>query len=165
MPKGQSVLQRFIQKINKTTSCWFWTGNKINGYGRLVIYRNSKPTYHIASRVAWTLFRGPIPEGFFVCHKCDTPACVNPDHLFLGKAADNHLDMHQKGRGFIPEPPRGETHPKAILKDKDIKKVQELYATGQYSHEQLGKMFGVSRYPIYQAVKNYGRFKHKKHKI
>lgn len=77
--------------------CWLWTGYwKELGYGTAQLRgRNTG-----AHRVSWEAFNGPIPDGLFVCHKCDTPACVNPDHLFLGTATDNARDMARKGRAI-----------------------------------------------------------------
>lgn len=64
------------------------------GYG--VIYFNGRQTY--THRVSYELHVGPIPDGLFILHRCDVPACVNPDHLFVGSAADNVADMMAKGR-------------------------------------------------------------------
>lgn len=76
--------------------CWIWIGRcKASGYGRIGIGRNRQ---FMAHRVSWELHRGPIPAGKYVCHKCDTPACVNPDHLFLGSAEDNAKDRESKAR-------------------------------------------------------------------
>lgn len=75
--------------------CWLWTGTaNERGYGR--VYSGGR--MWVAHRLSWTQANGPIPSGMFVCHKCDTPACVNPDHLFLGSPRDNVLDMVAKGR-------------------------------------------------------------------
>ena len=99
---GQSLVGRetdlsqyFNNRINKTDKCWLWTGAFTNmGYGRIAI--NS--TRLLAHRVSWQLFKGAIPENMEICHKCDNPACVNPEHLFLGTHKDNMLDMVTKKR-------------------------------------------------------------------
>jgi hypothetical protein len=100
--------------------CWLWLASKYtNGYGQFTMGPPWRP--HIADRIAWELTYGPIPEGLNVCHRCDTPACVRPDHLFLATQAGNLADMASKGRSTIgdrnparmyPERmPRGDTHP------------------------------------------------------
>jgi hypothetical protein len=76
--------------------CWIWLGaTNLQGYGHARV--NGKLAK--AHRLSWSAFNGAIPEGSLVLHKCDTTACVNPDHLFIGDAIDNSLDMLQKGRG------------------------------------------------------------------
>ena len=86
----------FWRKVQRDDGCWMWTaGRDGDGYGS---YRNKR-----AHRVAWQLTRGPIPDGLVVCHSCDNPACVRPDHLFLGTQQDNIQDMLRKGR----RPPAG----------------------------------------------------------
>lgn len=85
--------------------CWEWLlGKDRVGYGRLKIQLGSRSAFRFSSahRYAWELWRGPIPDGMNVLHKCDNRACCNPDHLFLGTQQDNMRDMHAKGRG-----PRG----------------------------------------------------------
>ncbi len=85
------------------TGCWLWTGSRNQkGYGWSRIQGIST---RMAHRISWLLHRGDIPEGVLVCHKCDTPSCVNPDHLFLGTQKDNLLDMSRKGRSYRGGPP------------------------------------------------------------
>lgn len=77
------------------SGCWLWVGGCVpKGYGTL---RRRGKTYR-ASRFSWELHKGTIPAGLHVLHKCDVPACVNPDHLFLGTNLDNVRDMDRKGR-------------------------------------------------------------------
>jgi len=76
--------------------CLLWTGAKSHsGHGQVYVDGKLDRTH----RVAWTLAKGSIPEGLCVLHRCDTPACVKVDHLFLGTQSENMQDMMQKGRG------------------------------------------------------------------
>lgn len=77
--------------------CWPWLG-AINGLGRATIWVKAAKTQLIAARVLWIVERGEIPEGQWVCHRCDNPACVNLSHMFLGTHLDNMRDMAAKGR-------------------------------------------------------------------
>lgn len=100
------------------SGCWLWTSSiDTSGYGHLR-YGGRVDKAH---RVSWMASYGAIPEGMFVCHKCDVRSCVNPDHLFLGTTTDNMRDMMRKGRGLKA---RGErhgtrTHPEKISKGDD----------------------------------------------
>lgn len=77
--------------------CWIWLGARDQyGYGKLGSHGRHMLSAH---RLFYTFYKGEIPEGMSVCHKCDTPPCVNPDHLFLGTPLDNARDRERKGRG------------------------------------------------------------------
>lgn len=86
----------FFEKIKKQKDgCWEWTGCKsFNGYGRFQIH----PKTYKAHKVSYWIFKGNVPDGKLVCHTCDHPCCVNPDHLWLGDPKDNTRDMIMKGR-------------------------------------------------------------------
>lgn len=99
----QGVAERFWKYVpdQPGDDCWEWAGSKRPaGYGQLSI--NRRPA--VAHRISYALCRGD-PAGLFVCHACDNPGCVNPNHLFLGTPLDNMRDMVRKGRR--PDRPNG----------------------------------------------------------
>lgn len=85
-------------------ACWPWSaGRDADGYGKFAIGLGGKKQQHIrAHRFAYEQFIGPIPDGMVVCHRCDNPPCVRPDHLFLGTPLDNNNDKVSKGRHAVP---------------------------------------------------------------
>ena len=92
-----TILDRFPARVtpDPASDCWLWTGFiQPNGYGRA--YMDKKMQF--AHRIAFSLAKGPIPSKTCVCHRCDNPRCVNPEHLFLGDQAANIGDMIQKHR-------------------------------------------------------------------
>jgi HNH endonuclease len=92
----EPLIDRFNRYVRKDASgCWHWTGaTDAKGYGSLLIDRQGVR----AHRLAYMLFVGDIPDGHLVCHHCDEPSCVNPDHLFTGTNTDNMRDMVLKDR-------------------------------------------------------------------
>lgn len=87
---------KFLSRIKKTDACWLWVAATTAHYGHGVLrFKNKMVKAH---RVSWEIFRGEVPEGMCVLHKCDIPNCVNPDHLFIGTQTDNMKDMDSKGR-------------------------------------------------------------------
>jgi hypothetical protein len=141
MEQGRpSRADRFWAKVSPepTSGCFLWTGAFCrSGYGNA-----AGEGRHIrgAHRVAWELTKGPIPNGLWVLHKCDVPACVNPDHLFLGTGADNVADMVRKGRGRVP---RGVRHPRAKLTPPDVLVVRSMLRAG-VSACAVARRFGVT---------------------
>jgi hypothetical protein len=113
----QTSIETLMKRVRIENDCWLWQGPTVGrGYGK-VGFRGKTARAH---RVMWELANGEIPAGLYVCHKCDIPSCINPDHLFLGTADENNKDMAQKGRSasgarnarvLYPEKyPRGDQH-------------------------------------------------------
>jgi transposase-like protein len=102
MPLYKPILERFQEKyrVNLKTGCWDWLGAKAGmGYGKLGGERGTAMV--IASRFSYEHFKGPIPDGMLVLHRCDNPGCVNPDHLELGDHEANMAEMRLKGRARL----------------------------------------------------------------
>lgn len=82
---------RFLANVTRTETCWLWGGmTSRSGYGIF----HGRP----AHRASYELHKGPIPDGLLIRHTCDTPPCVNPDHLLVGTPADNARDMKERAR-------------------------------------------------------------------
>jgi hypothetical protein len=102
--------------IYANTACIIGEGH-VHNTGYTVLYVNGKQIG--GHRYAWQEVHGPIPEGMYVCHRCDNRPCVNVDHLFLGNASDNNRDMALKGRNWQQQKthcPQG--HPYDMIKSK-----------------------------------------------
>src|SRR5690348_15781064 len=100
LPTTQQLLDRTVPIPRP--GCFIWLGAKRrDGYGHIRVGDD----YRSVHRLMWALLHGDIPPGQYVCHKCDVPLCINPDHLFLGTPADNSHDMATKGRGRTPFAP------------------------------------------------------------
>jgi len=93
-----SLLERLDSRTSRSSRCWMYQG-VLNRAGYGVLNRGARGLGNVlAHRAAYELKVGPVTDGMFVCHRCDTPSCVRPSHLFLGTPRDNYLDMVSKGR-------------------------------------------------------------------
>jgi len=148
-----NIVDRFERKFQKSNGCWEWTASKTSlGYGQFNLFGTKK-----AHRVAWSIYRGAIPGGMCVLHKCDNPSCVNPDHLFLGTLSDNMQDCFNKGRGKIPDL-TGTKHHQAKLNDDKVIRIRRLLKYG-FTGRSISKLFKVAETTI-SEIKRGNLWKH-----
>lgn len=143
-----NLLLRFWSRVNKDgpvhpilkTKCWLWTGgHQPFGHGSF----SDKGINIAAHRFSFILFFGEIPKtknplDNCICHKCDNPPCVNPEHLFLGSNAENLADMRNKGRRA-----KGEQINASVFADDDVRLIRKRVSAGE-GFRALGREFGVS---------------------
>jgi hypothetical protein len=134
----------FLDRIEKTNSCWLWKGTKNSyGYG-IFLLPGEKPVR--AHRYSYEFHKGPIPDGLVVLHSCDNPLCVNPDHLSIGTRGDNNRDAKRKRRNAHGE------------KNGQSKLTAEMVAAILSSNEPqitLAKRYGVGQGNISRIKNNH----------
>lgn len=139
---------RFSALFSEGDGCWTWNGRTdTRGYGRVCLGDKPLSTL-LAHRVAFVRAFGVFDGERLVCHKCDNPPCVRPDHLFLGDDAANNADMIRKGRAFHPF---GETHCCAKLTAEKVVEIRARAALGEGARP-LARVFGVSDMQIRDIV-------------
>lgn len=152
--------ERFFRHVSKSnhSSCHIWIGNRFNtGYGSFGFTdsnnkkRRWKP--YLAHRIAYEIAYGKFDKNLEVCHRCDNPLCVNPDHLFLGSHSDNMNDAAVKKRMQY-----GESRHNNKLKESDIILIHQFYKEGK-TQKQISDMFHVSQSVICRIL-NYKTWKH-----
>ncbi len=127
----------FDRLIDQSDGCWIWKGPlREDGYGEFFIAGRR----FRAHRYSFERQYGPIPLGLFVCHRCDNPSCVNPDHLFAGTQRENMQDMAAKGRHGGPDL-RGEAHPMARI----TREVAQAIRVDLRPAKDVSAQYGVSK--------------------
>lgn len=134
-PRSASISMRLsANSVRGHNGCLVWNGARsTEGYGHLSVKGRST----LVHRLAWQEANGDIPAGMFVCHRCDNPSCLNPDHLFIGTPAANHIDMVIKRRKARLH---GDKNPRAKLSFAKVAAIRR--ARG--SNRSIGSAFGIS---------------------
>ena len=151
------AIERVLEKVVRIpfSGCWIFTGATNDaGYGIVGMGRRGEPNDR-AHRITYRHYCGPIPDGMFVCHECDTPACCNPHHMFLGTNQDNVNDMVKKGRNSPP--PRnphvvGSVHPRALFTEEQVRAIRADHASGK-SMYRIAKETGAAQATIQRIIR------------
>jgi len=157
MTPTTAIAERFWRKVDfgsaaAGSACLEWTGARVKGYG--VIGGRTRGKWVYSHRLSWELHYGEIPKGLSVCHRCDNPGCVRPEHLFLGTHKDNADDRERKGRGKHVGL-AGERNPNAKLTQAQVNEIRATARPGQYRWglEKMCRKYGVTNSLIYCILK------------
>lgn len=164
---NKQEVHNFWKRVFKTEQCWNWTGTRVGGYGQFEMNSGIKIAAH---RYSWRLHFGEFDLKLYVCHKCDNPSCVNPNHLFLGTQKANMQDCSAKGR--VKAFPTGDSHPfrmnpdivtrgekngMAQLTEKQVSEIKSKYipyinCSKPSNRRQLALEYGVSEMIISNII-------------
>jgi hypothetical protein len=130
-PIDAATARRFWAYVDRKgdEECWLWRGCTSDGYGRFTLYKRGVN----AHRVSYAIANNGVPELGVICHRCDTPGCVNPRHLFCGTHKDNALDCTRKGR-----------HSRSKFTRADVEAMRAL-REANLSYGMIGSRYGVSK--------------------
>jgi hypothetical protein len=150
----------FWRRVDTTGDCWLWTGGvNRRGYGKITVGRKNYATH----RYSWEITYGLIPDTKMVCHRCDRPACVKPDHLFLGSASDNIRDAAMKGRMASGDRNGSRLHPESLRRGEDssvskltadqVIAIYETYRSSKSLLNDVALEYGVGLLTVHRIVK------------
>ncbi len=146
----ENLVNRFYAGVigsKQPNGCILWTkGKSTSGYGIISFRRVVQIRAH---RLSYAIFVGPFPNDLNICHRCDTPACVNPTHLFVGTHQDNVDDRQAKGRSSTR---KGDRCHLSKLRADDILAIRDLRAKG-FRHWEIARFYGVKRSNIGAILK------------
>ena len=140
-----AAVNRPIQFRETETECFEVVSHKLSPRGYASVQRNHKAIR--VHRLIWEECFGDIPNGLCVCHKCDNPSCINPEHLFLGTYADNNRDRNLKGHSVFSY---GEHHGQSKLTEAQVREIRRIHVSGDlvYGACALARRFGMGESSI-----------------
>jgi hypothetical protein len=141
---------RLLSRVDRDSDpngCWEWTGAKdAKGYGQIKVNGVLKRTH----RVSYAVFMSVEPASLHVCHRCDNPSCIRPDHLFLGTNKQNMEDREKKGRGVRTSGPK---HHNFKVTDDMASDIRRSYGSGEKQRD-IGARLGISQYAVWWTIHN-----------
>lgn len=153
------IEKRFWKYIKKTEYCWEWIGSKDRkGYGKLWESQFETRKIKAAHRLSYELHKGSINDHLCVCHKCNNPACVNPDHLYLGTQAENMKDAVDQGRTKKSQQwidnQKGSNNPASKVTENQVREIRKIMSTQNYRglQAELCRKYGVNKTTIRYIV-------------
>jgi hypothetical protein len=133
-----SIEQKLLRYAVSENGCWNWVATKDrDGYGLLTHHRGKQIRAH---RASYEFHVAKIPVGLLVCHSCDNPSCINPNHLFVGTSKENTRDMLDKNRRPVL---RGERHPNAKLTNDQVTQIKQLRSENRLLKD-IANQFNIS---------------------
>ncbi len=150
----EKIRIQFWQKVDKSGDCWIWTGSAHrSGYGLFCV----TPIKLRANRAAWELTYGVIPDGLYICHRCNNPRCVRPEHLYAGTPQENMDDKVRANHHL--NVPKGENTVTSKLSASQVQVIREKYRNRnmiirEVTFRSLAKEYGVSYETIHLIISN-----------